>query len=649
MIKQHYYTREKRGVYSDNPGYDTIAKSMGLSDKFVKQLLHKYCFYEIPAELLNESNYDRFPKSHTVLNLPSGEMIIGRTSFVPRDFEGKRSTFFTHNYVLSEEEKLDFIENPNKIICADGFKKSYNIADGTVLEDIKRIEMESSEMGFSSLDELLEELKINEDIFKEMVMACFVSVLENRRIYIILNVDISVLSFYAKELLKFIYKAIPYAVRKKLGFITYAKDCKSKDFIHIQFLSKGGVKSITTEVNSGYLFDFVGNRFLNRGIEVNKHEYLNCIIKNINNDEKINEIIREASNFCLDSLNIEDYDEFCKIILTSEEKEAFNSDDERKMEVFSAITKNEKLLAEFVKKNKKDEIISESLKEYAIYLTEKCTDLEEYFEIIEFCFVISPKFVEILSKEFMEKAEDIFAHSVYMADDFIFVDEKISLLENEYENENIKIFLNDILENLFDIFIQKVQPEAMTPASIEKIRLLPQGMNSENYEIISVLKKVVGIKNFDDAASAGVAVKNSQCKSKIEHAITRIYKLSINNENYLKIICGFLNNTGCDINEVISYVWQNGETKEAREFVIWLCRMYEKLFSRHAEHDLKRALMNYFEKLDTDFFDDSRVRNRILKESRKGIRQFIIKEDMNTAKGIRKLKFNLSSMFKKHQ
>ena|GEM_PF-2412841 len=643
MIKQHYYTRGKYGIYSDNPGYDTVAKSMGLSDEFIKEVLHKYCFYEIPAELLNESNYDKFPKAFTVFNIPSGEMVIGRTSFVPRDFEGKRSTFFTHNYVIPKEEKEEFIKNPNKIIYADGFKSSYDDVVSSVLDDIKSIELESEEMGFSSFSDLLSKLKIKENTFKEMVMACFSSVLQNRKIYIILDVDVAMLSFYARELLKFIYKALPYAVRRKLGFITYTKDYKSKDFIHIEFVSRNGIKTINTEVNAGFLFDFVGNRFLKEEIQINGHEYLDFTVKNLNNEVKINNFIGEISDFCLDSLDINEYDDFCKVILTSEEKAAFIDNEEGKAKLFELITNNEKLLAEFVKKNKQ----SENLREYVNYLIEKCTDFEGYFQIIEFCFIISPKFIGVLSGELKEKIVKLFSINPYLANNFIFIYEKISILENKYKDEEFKDFLNSILEEVFGILLDKIEPESMSISLIEKINLLKQNMECENYEIISILKKVVSIKNFDDAAAAGIAVKNSDYKNKVENAIKRIYKLSINNENYLKIVCGFLSDTGCDIKGVINYVWENAEDKEAREFVIWICGMYEKLFSKQAEHELKGALLNYFEELDVDFFEDTEARNKLIKKSGKGLREFIIKEDKHMARGVRKLKMILRKILKK--
>lgn len=643
MIKQHYYTRGKYGIYSDNPGYDTVAKSMGLSDEFIKEVLHKYCFYEIPAELLNESNYDKFPKAFTVFNIPSGEMIIGRTSFVPRDFEGKRSTFFTHNYVIPRDEKEEFIKNPNKIIYADGFKSSYTDVASSVLEDIKSIELESEEMGFSSFSDLLLKLKIKESTFKEIVMACFISVLRNRKIYIILDVDVAMLSFYARELLKFIYKALPYAVRRKLGFITYTKDYKSKDFIHIEFVSRGGIKSVNTEINAGFLFDFAQNRFLEEGIQAEEHEYLDFIVKNIDNEVKINNFIKEISDFCLDSLDINEYDNYCKILLTSEEETAFRNNEEDKIKIFELITSNEKLLAEFVRKNKQNE----NLREYVNYLIGKCTDFEGYFQIIEFCFIISPKFIGILSGELKEKVVKLFSTNPYLVNNFIFIYEKISILENKYKDEEFEDFLNLILEEVFSIFIDKVEPESMSVALIEKINLLPQNMESENYEIISILKKVVSIKNFDDAAAAGMALKNSEYKNKVENAIRRIYKMSINNENYLKIVCGFLNNTGCDIKGVINYVWENAEDKEAREFVIWICGMYEKLFSKQAEHELKKALLSYFEELDVDFFEDIEARNKLIKKSGKGLRQFIIKEDKHMARGVRKLKMILRKILKK--
>lgn len=643
MIKQHYYTRGKYGIYSENPGYDTVAKSTGLSDKFIKEVLHKYCFYEIPVELLNESNYDKFPKAFTVFNIPSGEMIIGRTSFVPRDFEGKRSTFFTHNYVIPKEEKEEFIKNPNKIIYADGFKSSYDDVATSALDDIKSIELESEEMGFSSLSDLLLKLKIKENTFKEIVMACFISVLKNKKIYIILDVDVAMLSFYTKELLKFIYKALPYAVRRKLGFITYTKDYKSKDFIHIEFVSRSGIKSVNTEINAGFLFDFAQNRFLKEEIDTHGHEYLDFVVKNIDNEVKINNFIKEISDFCLDYLDINEYDDFCKILLTREEETAFKNNEEGKIKLFELITSNEKLLTEFVKKNKQSEI----LREYVNYLIGKCTDFEGYFQIIEFCFIISPKFIGILSGELKDKVVKLFSTNPYLANNYIFIYEKISMLQNKYKDEEFRDFLNLILEEVFSIFIDKVEPESMSISLIEKINLLKQDMECENYEIISILKKVVSIKNFDDAAAAGMTLKNSEYKNKIEKAITRIYKMSINNENYLKIVCGFLNDTGCDIKGAINYVWENAEDKEAREFVIWICGMYEKLFSKQAEHELKKALLNYFEELDVDFFKDTEARNKLIKKSGKGLREFIIKEDKHMAKGVRKLKMILSKVFGK--
>ena len=47
MIKQHYYTKSKRGLYCSTHGYDTVAKNEGLSDVFIKNYLHELCVNEI--------------------------------------------------------------------------------------------------------------------------------------------------------------------------------------------------------------------------------------------------------------------------------------------------------------------------------------------------------------------------------------------------------------------------------------------------------------------------------------------------------------------------------------------------------------------------------------------------------------------------
>ena len=174
MIKQQYYTREKSGLYSLNPGYNTIAKSESLEDAFVVKLLQEYCFYEAPFKLLNEKNYDKFPKAYTCINAPSGELVLGCSFFVPIDYEGKRSTYFTHNYVIPEKEKNSFIKNPEKIAYASGFKSSFDRTKGSILQEVTTIETNRLENDFT---DLLHQLKIDKKTFKQLIMACFMSVL----------------------------------------------------------------------------------------------------------------------------------------------------------------------------------------------------------------------------------------------------------------------------------------------------------------------------------------------------------------------------------------------------------------------------------------------------------------------------------------
>lgn len=525
MIKQQYYTRERRGIYSPNPGYNTVAKSEALDEAFVKNLLQEYCFYEIPLELLNENDYSKFPKAHTCINIPSGELVLGSSCFIPKDYEGKRSTYFTHNYVVSESEKDIFIKNPEKIMYASGFNYSFDMEKSSILEEVKTIEMNSSEDTFSSLSGLLKELKIDGKTFKQILMACFMSVSKNKKIYIILDVDITLISKYAKALLKYLYTALPYEVRRKIGFITYAKDAKSKEYINLQFLPKGALKNIGTEVSSGYIFDFALKRFLNEGLNIEKHKYLDFIWQNIENKKQLNLYMDTAEELiCSNKLNINEQDELC----------------------------------EFFQINN-----SLSLEAYRNFKAEKSRHREE------------------------------------------------------------------LLQEEFKCFIEKLDIEKMSIGDIIKIKLLSPVNNSENYEIIYLMQQAMSVKSFSQVAEVSKVISRSPYKSMVEVFISKLYKEEINQDNYLILIGGFSNN----VMGVIKFIYENKGVDTAREFLVWLCR-------NHMNMDveaIKKAIIEYINLYDNKIFKDRITRNLLMKESRGQLRESLKKEEYKRAKGIKKI------------
>ncbi|MHB8061423.1 MAG: GAP1-N2 domain-containing protein [Ruminiclostridium sp.] len=315
MILQQYYTREKRGIFRTTEGYDSIAKSKELKGNFIKKNLHNFCFYDEPRELAEaqEKNIDMYPKSLACFHIESGEMIIGQSVFVPIDFTGLRSTFFTHNYIISQEKSEDFVRNFRKILCAINFAESYDIEKGTEIPEIDDIPYEDSNEYMSNSEDIFIKLGINQEIFKKLLYAVFSSITGKKKVYISLNVDADKISKSAKELLKYTLYCLPYELRRNLGFITYIKEPESKKYINVLFVEKGSIKVGDSRVEKDYVFDFSQNRQLNLDIDVSNLPYLDFAWKNINsvNLQNFNNFVENLNPER--KLDLDTYNELCTL------------------------------------------------------------------------------------------------------------------------------------------------------------------------------------------------------------------------------------------------------------------------------------------------------------------------------------------------
>ncbi|MGH4138190.1 hypothetical protein [Clostridium sp.] len=306
MIQQHYYTREKSGLYSATPGYDTTSKSVGLEDKLIVEVLHNYCFYEAPFELIQEENLNEYPKALMCFNIPYREMVIGCSSFAGKDYTGQRNRFLAHNYVVSKVQKEFYIRNPERIFYAE-FKipnLNYPVQDNysqgsseTFLEELTDIPMDKQSYEISTVDKFFKKLRIQDSMYKKLLSACFDSVLNNRKIYIVLNVPAQELSKCSKRLMEFIYRGLPYVVRRKFGFITYVKDSKSKEYINLYFVAKGGIRLSNVEQSLAYVFDFQAEEYLNVKTLEKENDYLNFAWDNLGNEKILNESFHKDDKY----------------------------------------------------------------------------------------------------------------------------------------------------------------------------------------------------------------------------------------------------------------------------------------------------------------------------------------------------------------
>lgn len=309
MIEQQYYTREKKGVFSKTPGYDTVAKSKGLDKEFIISTLHDLCFYEPPASLAGEEDLSKYPTSFFCVNTEDNKMVIGQSVFAGKDYTGQRNRYFTHNYIIPEEEREWYVVNSDKIIYSSGFATECDIEKGMIIPEVSEIGISKNDDYFNSIEEMFLATGMNSELFINLLRACFDAAQCGKKIYIVLDSEGNRVTEIAKGILKYLYRGLPFAVRRKIGFITYMKEPKIKDLINIVFMCKGSIKRFTTETKAGYVFDLADKSFYLDGIDEENHVFLQFVMDNIENKEALNHFFYKSEKPSMeDNLSILKYD-----------------------------------------------------------------------------------------------------------------------------------------------------------------------------------------------------------------------------------------------------------------------------------------------------------------------------------------------------
>lgn len=298
MIQQQYYTRERGGLFNQTDGYDTVAKSPQLKLDFIKKNLHPLCSYDIPYALQKNGEVDeaKYPENFMVVPLESGETIVGRAIYKSKDFTGLRSTFFMHNFILSEKERRRYIKEPEKLFGITGFATGYEIDEGTELPTLAGIPYEVDEL-FTNREKLFEALKMNEQIFEQMIAACFTCAHSKKKMFIVLDVPLEALSRYAKALLYHLYVVLPWGISERLGIATYSSKAEPRKNIQITFVDTDGLQ-MANRISKEFIFDFVNEHFTTVQEQVENEAYIKIALKYTNNKiawEKYNKLADELA------------------------------------------------------------------------------------------------------------------------------------------------------------------------------------------------------------------------------------------------------------------------------------------------------------------------------------------------------------------
>ncbi|TBL80984.1 hypothetical protein [Paenibacillus thalictri] len=304
-IQQHVFTRERGGVFRTNEGFDTIALSPPLlrDKRFVQNVLHPFCVYKAPQELLRQKsavNSSQFPDSLTVFTGPNNELVIGRSIYVNADFTGQRSTYFTHQFVIPESRREEFLKEPARLFSVKSFIDSYDIRKGTEVPEL--VDLESQGFKLDS-DSILSGFGISKEKFKQLLYAIMMSINPGkqgprRKIYVALDVDVHRSSEAARYLSAVLYSLLPYTMRRHLGVVTFNSEPESRSGIHLTFVEKGSIAQVERSFERDVLFDFSEQLFRNVELPGNEHIYLDFVWENRNNSA----LLTDFFTFCDEAL-----------------------------------------------------------------------------------------------------------------------------------------------------------------------------------------------------------------------------------------------------------------------------------------------------------------------------------------------------------
>ncbi|OPA74585.1 hypothetical protein BVG16_22730 [Paenibacillus selenitireducens] len=300
-IQQQMYTRERRGIFRTNEGYDTVARSNGLDSNFIKKVLHPACFYDAPTELSirGEKDVSTYPQAMHLFRTESGQVVLGTGVYMPADFTGMRSAFFMHNYVIPAERAADVVYDYTAWLNAS-FATTYDIEQGHDLPELNELPLKSVTIPSIPYRTQLAHMNIEESVFKQLLFAVMASIQGKKKVYVTLDVPIEDLSIYAVKLIEILYASMPYAYRKQFGFVTYAKEPVSKKGIHLTFVEKGSLRANDKNIEKDYTFDLPAQRVNNVDVDWSKQPYMDYVWNHLNQSDTMEEFYRFAEAMLAD-------------------------------------------------------------------------------------------------------------------------------------------------------------------------------------------------------------------------------------------------------------------------------------------------------------------------------------------------------------
>lgn len=335
-IGQQLYTRARSGIFRDTEGYDTIARSASLDDSFVKKTLHPLCAYDAPAELTASGVKEEtaYPDAVHLVQLETGDVVLGRSLYKSADFTGLRSAFFTHNYVVPAEKAELLASAYMNFLYAD-YEGEETVAEAEpdrTLPELESLPIRADLPRPKTGLEKLAELGIDGASFKRLLLAVMESVSGRRKVYVTLNAPIAETSERALRLLEVLYAALPPEFRRRLGFLTYSREPHSRKGVNLTFVEQGSMRPGDRNIEKDFLFDFSRGRIVNAAEGGSLQELADFLHDGLRDPQRLERFFAfadEALGSTPDALNVERYLELSRLLRIEEGDESPYETDRR--------------------------------------------------------------------------------------------------------------------------------------------------------------------------------------------------------------------------------------------------------------------------------------------------------------------------------
>lgn len=258
MAHQHFYSRvpARVSMYNKYDGFDTFAHSQSLTREFIEKELSlvyadKLSKNDTPLVRRGEINPVYY---HCCVK--SGKLVQGCITYLPLDYTGERSAYFTHTLVFDDDEcKQLLINNNSCVFNPEIFKKDISEFNITSPQSSPNNNFPTIDYINKPISEIQGTYKrFDQDVIKEFIGSILLSLCKKgKNVYFKMDTDDLQASTEAVKFVSEIMSILPYTLKQNLSFVSYINDPTQYPSFKLKCLS-----SLAPEVSidKGVFFDF---------------------------------------------------------------------------------------------------------------------------------------------------------------------------------------------------------------------------------------------------------------------------------------------------------------------------------------------------------------------------------------------------------